>query len=435
MKTLMHKLKWTIVAMAVFVFAAEAQVQKAKTGVFALTNASIQTVTNGVITNGTIVLSGGKIVDIGTNVTIPAGAITIDCKGLWIYPGAIDGGTHVGLLEFGQVEQASDEEEHGEVIPQMKALTAVNPNTPIIPVTRVSGVTTVIVYPTGGLIPGTAALMNLHGYVPDQMYAGFEGICVNFPNTGRRGFFDRRSEDEVKKAAEKALSQLNDTWDKAVQYHKLDSATSGKGVSYYPEMQALLMAVRGEQAVMIEANAAKDITAALKWIKEKKIKKAILTGVAEGWRVADDIAKANIPVITGPVLSLPSREYDRYDKAYANAGLMKKAGVKVALRTNDTENVRNLLFHAGFAATYGMGKEEALKAITIVPAEIFGVANQLGSLEKGKNATLFVCDGDPFETKTQVKYVFIDGWQMPMNTRQTDLYEEFLKREPGVKKN
>lgn len=435
MKTLMHKLKWTIVAMAVFVFAAEAQVQKAKTGVFALTNASIQTVTNGVITNGTIILSGGKIVDIGTNITIPAGAITIDCKGLWIYPGAIDGGTHVGLLEFGQVEQASDEGEHGEVIPQMKALTAVNPNTPIIPVTRVSGVTTVIVYPTGGLIPGTAALMDLHGYVPDQMYAGFEGICVNFPNTGRRGFFDRRTEDEVKKAAEKALSQLNDAWDKAVQYHKLDSATGGKGVGYYPEMQALLMAVRGEQAVMIEANAAKDITAALKWIKEKKIKKAILTGVAEGWRVADDIAKANIPVITGPVLSLPSREYDRYDKAYANAGLMKKAGVKVALRTNDTENVRNLLFHAGFAATYGMGKEEALKAITIVPAEIFGVANQMGSLEKGKNATLFVCDGDPFETKTQVKYVFIDGWQMPMNTRQTDLYEEFLKREPGVKKN
>ncbi len=421
--------------MAVFVCVAEAQVQKAKTGVFALTNASIQTVTNGVITNGTIILSGGKIVDIGTNVTIPAGATTIDCKGLWIYPGIIDGGTHIGLLEFGQVEQASDQQESGQVIPQMKALTAVNPNTPIIPVTRVSGVTTVIVYPTGGLIPGTAALMDLHGYVPDQMFAGFEGICVNFPNTGRRGFFDRRTDEEVKKAAEKALNQLNETWDKAVQYAKLDSATGGKGMTYYPEMQALMPAVRGEKPLMIEANAAKDITAALKWIKEKKVKKAILTGVAEGWRVADDIAKANIPVVTGPVLALPSRDYDRYDKAYANAGLMKKAGVKVALRTNDTENVRNLLYNAGFAATYGMGKEDALKAVTIVPAEIFGVASQMGSLEKGKNATLFICDGDPFETKTQVKHVFIDGWQMPMNTRQTDLYDEFLKREPGVRKN
>jgi len=186
--------------------------------------------------------------------------------------------------------------------------------------------------------------------------------------------------------------------------------------------------------LMIEANAAKDIQAALKWIKDRKIKKAILTGVAEGWRVADEIAKANIPVITGPVLSLPSRESDRYDRAYANPGLMKKAGVKVALRTNDAENCRNLFYNAGFAAAYGLGKEDALKAITIAPAEIFGVADKMGSLEKGKNATLFVADGDPFETKTQIKHVFIDGWQMPMNTRQTDLYEEFLKREPGVTK-
>jgi imidazolonepropionase-like amidohydrolase len=337
-------------------------------------------------------------------------------------------------LEFGQVDQASDEQDAGQLIPQMRAITAVNPNTPIIPVTRVSGVTTVIVYPGGGLMPGTASLMNLHGYVPDQMYAGFDGVVVNFPNTGRRGFFDRRTDDEIKKAVEKNLTLLSDTWDKAVQYHKIDSATKGKSSEYYPELQALLPAVRGEKAVMIEANAAKDITAALKWIKDKHIKKPILTGVAEGWRVADQIAKAGVPVVTGPVLAIPSRDYDRYDKAYANPGLMKKAGVKVALRTTDTENVRNLFYNAGFAAAYGMGKEEALKSITITSAEIFGVADKLGSLEKGKSATLFICDGDPFETKTQVKHVFIDGWQMPMTTRQTDLYEEFLKREPGVTK-
>jgi imidazolonepropionase-like amidohydrolase len=417
-----------------FCFQLHAQVQKAKTGVFALTNASIQTVTNGVINNGTIIMSGGKITDIGTNVTVPQGAITIDCKGLWIYPGAIDGGTRVGLLEFGQVDQASDEQDAGQIIPQMRAITAVNPNTPIIPVTRVSGVTTVIVYPGGGLMPGTASLMDLHGYVPDQMYAGFDGIVVNFPSTGRRGFFDRRTDDEIKKAIEKSMTQLNDVWEKAVQYHKIDSAAKGKSSKYYPELQALLPAVRGEKPLMIEANAAKDITAALKWIKDKHIKKVILTGVAEGWRVADDIAKANIPVITGPVLALPSRESDRYDRAYANPGLMKKAGVKVALRTTDTENVRNLLYNAAFAAAYGLGKDEALKSITITPAEIFGVADRMGSLEKGKNATLFVCDGDPFETKTQVKHVFIDGWQMPMSTRQTDLYQEFLKREPGITK-
>jgi imidazolonepropionase-like amidohydrolase len=186
----------------------------------------------------------------------------------------------------------------------------------------------------------------------------------------------------------------------------------------------------------LEVNAAKDILAALKWVSERKIKRVIFSGVSEGWRVASDIVKANIPVVTGPVISIPTRDYDRYDQAYANAGMMKKAGVKVALRTLQTENVRNLPYHAGYAAAYGgMSKEDALRAITIVPAEIFGVNQQLGSLEVGKSATLFVCDGDPFETRTQVKQVFIDGWQIPMSSRQTELYEEFLNREPGVSKN
>jgi imidazolonepropionase-like amidohydrolase len=348
----------------------------------------------------------------------------------------IDGGTSVGLFEMGQIPQATDASETGQINPQIKALTAVNPNSAIIPVTRISGVTTVISYPAGGLIPGTAALINLHGYVPDQMAAGFEGVVLNFPVTGRRGLFDRRTDEEIKKEIDKVFKQLNDVWEKAVQYFKLDSATKSKGLTYYPEMEALLPVIKGERALMVEVNTAKDIREALKWLKEKKVKKVILTGVLEGWRVAAEIAKAGIPVVTGPVLEEPSRGYDRYDKAYANAGLMKKAGVKVSLRTNDrgNGNSRNLPYHAGFAAAYGMGREDALKAITIVPAEIYGVSDRLGSIEVGKNATLFVCDGDPFETKTQVRYVFIDGWQMPMVSRQTLLYDEFLKREPGVKK-
>lgn len=412
-----------------------AQNPKGKYGTFALTNATIQTVTKGVIQNGTVVMSGGKITAVGTNVSIPAGAETIDCKGQWIYPGMIDGGTSLGLVEISAISRTVDNNEVGDIVPQMKALTAVNPNSVLVPVTRVSGVTTVIASPDGGLLPGTAALINLNGYTPDQMYAGFEAVVMNFPNTGRRGFFDRRTDEDIKKASEKAMQKLNDAWDKAVQYHKVDSATKGKGVGYYPELQALLPVVRGEQMLMIEVNASKDITAALKWMKEKKIKKVTLTGVLEGWRVADEIAKAGIPVIAGPVQAVPSREYDRYDKAYANPGLLKAAGVKVAIRTNGTENVRNLPYHAAYAASYGLGKEEALRAVTIVPAEIFGVADRLGSIEVGKIATLFVSDGDPFETKTTITQVYIDGWQIPMVSRHTQLYDEFLKREPGLKKN
>ncbi|MEM9931914.1 MAG: amidohydrolase family protein, partial [Bacteroidota bacterium] len=170
----------------------------------------------------------------------------------------------------------------------------------------------------------------------------------------------------------------------------------------------------------------------LKWIKKEKIN-AVLTGVAEGWRVADSIAAANVPVITGPVINIPTRQSDRYDRSYTNAGMMAKAGVKVALRTRNTENVRDLPFHAGFAAAYGMGREEALKAITIVPAQIMGLGDRLGSLEVGKEANLFICDGDPFETKTQFQQVFISGWEIPMDSRHSLLYDEFLERSPGLK--
>lgn len=424
----------SITLLLCFAVALMAQSPKGKSGTFALTNANIETVTKGVINNGTVIISGGKITAVGANVTVPPGAEVIDCKGKWIYPGMIDAGTNLGLSEVGSDQRTRDNNEIGDLIPQMKALTAVNPNSVLIPVTRVGGVTTVITAPSGGIFPGTAALINLHGYTPDQMYAGFEAVVLTFPTTGRRGGFDRRSDDDIKKAAEKALKQLNDIWERAVQYHKVDSATKGKGLEYYPEMQALLPVVRGERTLMVEVNASKDITDALKWVKEKNVKKVVFSGCREGWRVAADIAKAGIPVVAGPILALPSREYDRYDKAYANAGLMKKAGVKVALRTNETENVRNLPFHAGFAAAYGMGKADALKAVTIVPAEIFGVSDKLGSIEVGKTANLFVCDGDPFETKTNILNVFIEGWQIPMVSRHTQLYDEFLKREPGLKK-
>lgn len=407
------------------------QISKGRTGTFALTNATIETITNGTIQNGTLIISDGKIGDLGASVTIPSGAETIDCSGLTIYPGMIDGGTQLGLVEVSSDPRTRDNDEIGDIIPHIQALTAVNPNSVLIPVTRVNGVTTVLSMPSGGLMPGTAALINLHGYNPGQMYAGFKGVVLNFPATGRRGRFDRRSDEDIKKAADKALKKLNDVYSKAIQYHKIDSV--GGKQDYYPEMEALLEMVRGERKLLINVNAANDIKAAIKWVEGKSLD-VIFCGVAEGWRVAEELAEAKIPVIAGPALSTPRRSYDKYDRPYANAGIMQKAGVTVALRTNETENVRNLPYNAGFSVAYGMDRIEALKAITIVPAQLFGVAGQYGSLEKGKIANLFVTNGDPFETKTQVKHVFIAGWMIPMESRHTQLYDEFLERSPGVDK-
>jgi imidazolonepropionase-like amidohydrolase len=419
---------------AVWVFA---QSVPGETGVYALTNARVETITNGVIENATIVLRNGNIEAVGTNVSVPGDAEVIDCAGKTVYPGMIDAGTRLGLSEVGSDQRTRDYNEIGDVIPQMQALTAVNPNSVLVEVTRISGVTTVVTAPSGGVFPGTAALINLYGYTPDQMYGGFKAVVMNFPTTGKRGWWDRRSKEEIEKEAEKKFKQIAEVMENAVAYAKIDSAIKAGNNSlspqYYPEMEALVPVVRGEMPVMVEVNAEKDIRKALEWVKEMGIK-VIFTGVAEGWRVADDIAAAGIPVITGPVLSIPTRQYDRYDQAYQNAGVMQKAGVQVAIRTSEIENVRNLPYNAGFAAAYGMGREEALKAITIVPAQILGVDEAMGSIEAGKQATLFIADGDIFETSTQVEQVFINGWKVPMESRQTRLYEEFLERKPGLGK-
>jgi hypothetical protein len=258
---------------------------------------------------------------------------------------------------------------------------------------------------------------------------------MRFPTTGRRGRWDRRSDEDLTKDAEKTLKSIHDIWESAVGYMKIDSAARSENKTWTtnnPQMEALLPIVKGEQVLFIEVNSKKDIESALDWVKTNNIK-AVFTGVAEGWRVADKIAKAGIPVITGPILKVPGRENDKYDVSYTNPSIMLNAGVKVALRTDDAENVRNLPFNAGFAAAYGMGIENALRAVTLTTAEIFGVADKYGSLDKGKYANLFVSDGDPFETKTKIEYLFIKGWNIPMESRHTLLYDEFIKRSPGLK--
>ncbi len=406
-------------------------IERAETSKYALTNATIYTVTNGIIENGTIIINNGVIEAVGADVQIPGDAVVLDYSGREIYPGMIDSGTRLGLSEISSISEANDFREFGAITPQMQALTAVNPNSAAIPVTRVSGVTTALTMPAGGPLPGTAATINLFGYTPDQMSAGSKGIVMNFPSSAQRGW-RRRTPEQIEKARERAQKTINDAFDKAELYAKIESSDDAR---YYPEMEALAEVVKGETMLYIEVDAAKDILSAIDWVQERGYEKVVLTGVSEGWRVADSIAAAGIPVITGPVLSTPTRSSDAYDAAYKNPGIMQKAGVKVAIRTMDTENSRNLPYNAGFAATYGMGREEALKAITINAAEIMGIGDELGSIEVGKKANIFVSSGDPFRTDTDIIDVFIDGYKVPMTSRHIELYQEFLDRNPGLEKH
>ncbi len=412
----------------------------ARPGPFALTNARIVPVTGEIIERGTLVIGAdGRIAALGADVDVPAGAEVIDCEGLTIYPGLIDSGTQLGLVEVGSLFETRDFNEIGELIPQMNALTAVNPNSVAIPVTRVNGVTTVIAEPTGSLMPGSAALINLFGYTPEQMLVGgVQPVKLQFPSTARRGWWDDRSEEEIEEAAEEAMDELNEVWDRAAPFARIDSAYAAGAAEerrpeHVPEMQALAPVVRGDVPLMLTVNKAADIRAALEWVEERGLaENVIFSGVAEGWRVADALAEAGIPCLVGPVIAVPTRDADRYDKAYTNAGLMYEAGVQIALRSGEAENVRNLPYHAGFAVAYGLPREEALRAVTIAPARIFGVESEIGSLEVGKQANLFVATGDPFETETQVRHLFIEGYKIPIESRHTRLYDEFLNRTPGL---
>ncbi|KXK38813.1 MAG: amidohydrolase family protein [Saprospiraceae bacterium] len=431
---MLNRLKYIFVLMlTVWVVTVNGQqVKKASNGIFLLRNGMLHTVTHGTF-SGDILIKDGKIADMGSSLS-DVNAIIIDCTGKHVYPGLIDAGCRLGLSEIGSISLTKDYAEHGTFIPQMKALTAINPNAVAIPVTRVNGVTTVFSKPEGSTFPGTGAVIDLFGYTPEQMSAGSEGVIMEFPATGRRNKWDRRSEKDIETDAEKSLKKINDIWSDIYNYHRMDSLASAQKLVWNRNnaaMDAMLPVVRKEQPLFIEVNAQGDIESAIKWVKAKNIR-AVFSGVAEGWRVADKLAAARIPVITGPVLSLPHRENDRYDAAYTNAAKMAKAGVKVALRTNNAENTRNLPFNAGFAAAYGMGVDEALKAVTMNAAEIFGIDQLYGSLDKGKIANLFISDGDPFEPGTQIERLFIRGWDIPLESRQTLLNDEFLHRTPGL---
>jgi imidazolonepropionase-like amidohydrolase len=424
---------------ALLALPAHAQKQPGFQGPFALTNAQLIVAPGDTVDSGTILIRDDSIAAVGPDVTVPGEARSIDCTGLTVYPGFIDSGTHLGLAEIGSLPETRDFNEIGELTAHMNALTAVNPNSVHVPTTRVHGITSVITEPETGILPGTAALIGLHGYTPEQMHLGGVTLTkLDFPSVGRDGPSDDRSPTTIQEEADKALNALNTLWTEAERYARIDSAVAADPATrrqpeFVPAMEGLLPVIRGEQPLMISANAAPDISKALDWAAERGVlDQVILSGAMEGWRVADEIAAADVPVLVGSIMQPPSRESDRYDKAYRTPALLHDAGVTVALRSGKTENVRNLVFHAGFAAAHGLGKTNALRAVTTTPAQIFGVADQVGTLETGKRANLFVATGDPFQPHTEIRHLFIDGYKLPLENRATKLYDEFLNRNPGL---
>ena len=407
---------------------------------YAIRNARIVPVKGAVIETGTVVISNGKITAVGgMNLSVPSGAKVINASGLSVYPGMIDSGTTLGLSEISSVAGTVDTAETGDNNANIHVDVAILPDSSHVGVTRVNGITTVLTAPRGGLISGQSALINLDGWVPRDMvlkspvamhinWPGGAGASSEFSGFGRG---PRRSITELRREQERQVDGIKKILRDAKAYGEArDAAAKDPSLPKREldlRLDALVPVVRGQMPVVVNANVERDIKGAIAFADEMKIK-LIISGGAEAWRVADQLKAKNIPVLVGAVLRMPAREDDPYDQAFSNAAILSRAGVKIAFQTQDSAHVRDLPYNAGMAAAFGLSKEEALKAVTINPAEIFGVADLVGSIETGKVANLIVTDGDPLEILTQVKYLFINGRQVPLTSRHTELYEKYKAR-------
>ena len=390
----------------------------------AITGGTVYPVSGPKLEHATVLMQNGRIAAVGTNVTIPAGATRIDATGKWVTPGLTDGGGQMGLVEIGAVGGTREAFYQGDsVAAAFNVAEGINPASTLIPVTRMEGVTTTLAAPGGHLISGQAVLIDLDGATVEQMLVKSPvGILADLSESGK---------DEAGNTRAGVTQRLRQVFRDALDYErrKADFARAQMQAlsAHSADLEALLPVLHGQLPLIAVANRKSDIATALRLAREFKLK-LILAGGQEGWEVAADIAAAGVPVLIEPLDNIPS--YDALGVRYENAALLAKAGVKVVLLETDTHNARNLRQEAGNAVSYGMSWDQALRAVTLSAAEVFGVADRYGSLEPGRVANVVVWSGDPFEFTTAVEHVFIRGREIPLRSRQTDLFERYKTLPP-----
>ena len=413
-------------------------------GVYAIRNARIVTVSGPTIERGTIVIGAdGRIQAIGADVAVPADAQSLDGAGMTVYPGMMDAGTTLGLAEIPQGATATvDVAEMGSFNPNVQAVYGINPHSAHVGVTRVVGITHVLSRPTGGIVSGQAALVNLAGDTPPQMtVAPQAALSVSLPRSGFAGRgFGRGGgaqlaggTQEADRARVAQLDSLRTLLKDAEAYARAHQAYAANRSLPRPKSDVVLASLapvlRREMPVLFAADAASDIRAAVTFARENNLK-AIILGGRDAPAVADLLKQNDVPVIVTGVMSLPSREDDPYDWNYSLPSRLAAAGVRFAIASGDDgAEARNLPYTAGMAAAHGLSKEEALKAVTLYPAQIFGVADRFGTLEPGKVANLVVVTGDLLEATTDTKALFIGGRPVPLGTKHTYLFEMFKDRQ------
>ena len=401
----------------------------------AITNARIFPISGPAIERGTIVIRGNRIEAVGANVTVPVGATVIDAKGSEVYPGFIDARTTIGLSEPGP-RGFDDSSEMLEINAAIKAQVAYQADSDAIPVARVNGITTAAVIPSGGLLGGQVAVMNLDGWTWEEAtLRPVAGVSFQFPPIAARGggfggnpdAAPRKYED-LKKERDARVQRVEDWIARARGYGKLPAA--GRQTDW--TLAALAPIADGTQPLFVAASNERDIRDAIAFADRAGVK-IVITGGLESPLVAPLLKEKNIPVILGSVLTLPTREDFHHAATYRAAGELAQAGVTFAFGTGGASNNRLLPYEAAISVAWGLDRDRALRAMTLDAATILGVADRVGSLEPGKIANLFIANGDPMEMKTQFTHIFINGKSVGLKSKHTELYERFSARPAGVK--
>ncbi|MDQ3244319.1 MAG: amidohydrolase family protein [Gemmatimonadota bacterium] len=399
----------------------------------AITGARVHPVSSAVIENGTVLVRNGKIVAVGTNVTIPSDAERIDAAGKWVTPGLINSATQLGLIEVSQIAGTRDDAARGRdnVAAAFTVWEGVNTQSVLIAPARREGVTSVVVLPNGGqLVSGQAALLNLVEGMPSDMVVKAPVAMFAQIQSPQGAGVGARGELLVK-----LRELIEDTRAFVRNRAAFERAETRDFAASRLDLQAMIPVVQGRLPLLISADKATDIDAALRIGRENDIR-VIIGGGAEAWMVADKLAAAKVPVLTGAMNNIPG-SFATLGQAQENAGLLRRAGVKVVVVGNagngdeETFNVRNIKQEAGNAVAYGMSWEDALRAVTLTPAEVFGVADRVGSLQAGRDANVVIWSGDPFEFSSRAERVFVRGREYRAMDRQELLTERYKTLPPS----
>lgn len=412
----------------VFVFLVATTFAQTQSQPIVLKGGKLLTITHGIIPNGVLVIENGKIAAVGPtgSTRVPANAKVIDVTGMTVYPGLIDSETTLGLVEISADPMTVDTlEPSDEIMPQMHVYDAFHAETTAIPVTRLNGITNAIVAPgTRDTLPGQDSFIQLFGRDAQQMITVRDvAMPLNFTGQQRREGGPMATGRVFPTTRMGMAAQLRQAFLDAQEYGRKLNGPKGNETKRDLKLEALLPYLAGKKTVVISADEPTDLLTAVGVAKEFNLH-FVLDHVTHTESMLDTIAALKVPVIVGPIYEMPNDD-ERYDEVYRLPAELAKRGVKIAFASYDSHNARNLPYSAGFAVGYGLPWEEAMKAVTLNPAEIWGVADRLGSLDVGKDANVVVANGDPLDVRTNVLHVFIGGNEVPMTSRQTQLRDEY----------